>query len=108
VPSGRHGGHGASDYVEPGSAVPYVGTRVSFLDRSDGVTTLAAVFHDLVYLQVDGGLSDDAVNLLSPYVGPSKTGFSFNTPAIQDDRAFQLCCALFGRDPQNPKFHRGR
>ncbi len=75
----------------------------SFLNHADGVTTLAAVFHDLVYLQVDGGLSADAVNLLKPYVGPSKTGFSFNTPAIQDDRAFQLCCALFGRDPQKPE-----
>jgi len=79
----------------------------SFLDHADGVTTLAAIFHDLVYLQVDGGLPADAVTLLSPYVGPSKAGFSFNTPAIQNDRAFQLCCALFGRDPEKPEIPAG-
>ncbi len=70
-----------------------------FLDRADEVTALAAIFHDLVYLQVDKGLPGDAVALLAPYVEINGKEVRFTEKARTGDRDFALCCGVFGRDP---------
>jgi hypothetical protein len=69
----------------------------SFLDGADALTVLAAVFHDLIYWQIDGGLPDEAAALLAPYVD---TGG--RTPRLKPDAAgegFDDCAALFGFRP---------
>ncbi len=70
-----------------------------FLDQADEVTTLAAIFHDLVYLQVDKGLPGEAMALLAPYIEINGKDVRFTEAARTDDRDFALCCGIFGRDP---------
>jgi len=69
-----------------------------FLDSDDPVVALAAVFHDLVYLQVDEGLPSPLEDLLAPFLQIEGTKVRFLPPA-RESKEFQLCCTLFGRDP---------
>jgi hypothetical protein len=69
--------------------------------ESDPVFTLAALFHDIIYLQVDGGLPGEVLELLLPYVRIEKTNVSFISP-VPDSRLFFLCCDLFNKDPSRP------
>ena len=69
--------------------------------ESDPVFTLAALFHDIIYLQVDGGLPAEVLELLLPYVRIEKTNVSFISP-VQDSKLFSLCCDLFNKDPSRP------
>ena len=70
----------------------------SFLDSPDPIVALAALFHDLVYLQVDAGLPTPLTDLLKPYIRIEGTRVVFLPPAVES-REFRLCCSLFGRDP---------
>lgn len=68
-------------------------------DPSDPHVTLAALFHDLVYYQVDSGFSADIAPLLDPYVKITPEGVQIKDPIPQDARAVWGCMAIFGFQP---------
>lgn len=59
--------------------------------------TLAALFHDLVYYQVDDGFDEEVGALIAPFirVAPDKS-VSLATDVSADSRAFHGCCVVFG------------
>ena len=66
---------------------------------NDPHTTLAALFHDIVYYHVDRGFSDAIGALLKPYISIEPDGVRLRTDVPTDDRAFHGCCAVFGCSP---------
>lgn len=71
-----------------------------FMEQSDALASLAAIFHDLVYIQVDEGLPPDTETIIGPFVEWNGTDFLFR-PCAAEDRDYRFCCALFGKDPQD-------
>lgn len=66
-----------------------------FMDGADDIAALAAVFHDLVYIQVDDGLPSDAHRLLEPYILWAD-GKAVLRDVVTTDRDYELCRRLFG------------
>lgn len=66
-------------------------------DPSDPHGTLAALFHDLVYYQVDDGFEPEVETLLQPFVvfNPDRS-LALASGAARDARAFHGCLAVFG------------
>lgn len=72
-----------------------------FLDGADPETVLAAVFHDLVYYQIDDGLPPDLRGLLGRYLRREESGLFLEGPSGEANVAYRLCLAVFGfRDGQ--------
>lgn len=70
-----------------------------FLDGADAVTTLAAIFHDLVYRDVDGGVPPELDELLSAYaVFPDSGPPVLKVDAAKGSWESALCLALFGEE----------
>jgi hypothetical protein len=69
-----------------------------FLDGADAETVLAAVFHDLVYFQIDDGLPPDLAGLLSAYVRVDGRSVRLSDGGGTDDAAYRLCLGIFGFD----------
>ncbi len=67
-----------------------------FQEGADAITMMAAIFHDVIYRQVDGGLPPETESMLSPFLidEGGRTRLSF--AAGSGDRAFELCCRVFG------------
>jgi hypothetical protein len=65
-------------------------------DESDPHVTLAALFHDLVYYQVDRGFSADIGDLLEPYVLAEDSSLRIRDDIAESDRAFNGCAGVFG------------
>jgi len=59
---------------------------------------LAAIFHDVVYYQLDGGFPQQACALLEPVVRNENGVLVLNAMA-KHDRALQLCAGIFGFKP---------
>lgn len=59
---------------------------------------LAAIFHDVVYYQLDGGFPQQAAGLLEPVVRNDDGALVLN-PIERRDTALQLCADLFGFKP---------
>jgi hypothetical protein len=57
--------------------------------------TLAALFHDLVYYQVDQGFVPQVASVLQPRIAASDGGLRITSDA-QDDRLLSLTMAVFG------------
>jgi hypothetical protein len=70
-----------------------------FLEGADPQTALAAVFHDLIYYQVDEGLSPEIDALLSPSLQREGEGLFVIDKPPQGDWELALCLALFGLSP---------
>jgi hypothetical protein len=71
------------------------------LDLSPGLgphQTLAALFHDVVYCQVDGGLTRRAHPILAPLLVIEPDGFSLK-PSSAKDRLAAMCLDLFRFKP---------
>jgi hypothetical protein len=71
------------------------------LDLSPGLDprqTLAALFHDVVYCQVDGGLTRRAQPILSPLLVIEPDGLSLK-PSSAKDRLVAMCLDLFRFKP---------
>lgn len=60
--------------------------------------TLAALFHDLVYYQLDGGFPQQTTSLLQDVVRTEADGLVLQ-PVASDDRAVALCMGVFGFTP---------
>lgn len=68
-------------------------------DPEDPHVTLAALFHDVVYFQVDQGFSDEIGSLLEPYLDMREGEIRISAQVAPDDRAFHGCAAVFGVAP---------
>jgi hypothetical protein len=70
-----------------------------FIDGSDYITALAAIFHDLIYYQVDNGLPAELSDLLNDYVTLEKDGIHVREDLPVDNKAFQALCVIFCIQP---------
>lgn len=70
-----------------------------FIDGSDYLTALAAIFHDLVYYQVDNGLPASLANLLEDHVAIQADGIHVREGLPVDDKAFIALCSIFNVPP---------
>lgn len=68
-------------------------------DPTDPHVTLAALFHDVVYFQVDHGFSREIDELLEPYIEVEASEVRVSRNIAPDDRAFHGCAAVFGVQP---------
>ncbi|MDA3951791.1 MAG: hypothetical protein PF508_21470 [Spirochaeta sp.] len=62
-------------------------------------TTLAAIFHDIVYYQVDNGFLPEIAEILAPYVEVRDGAVYTRRDIAPTDRAFHGCAAVFGFVP---------
>lgn len=65
-------------------------------ENSDSQTVLAAIFHDLIYYQVDDGIQPMVRDLVLSVVEPSGAGMRLRADLPQSDAMFHLCRKLFG------------
>lgn len=69
-------------------------------DPDDPHGTLAALFHDLVYYQVDEGFEPEVGTMLQPYIVTDPGGaVSLARDIPADNRPFWGCCSVFGFAP---------
>ena len=61
--------------------------------------TLAALFHDIVYYQVDQGFTNEIKEIIDPYINISNGTITLNEKIDPSDRAFFGCAAIFGFSP---------
>lgn len=60
------------------------------------VEVIAALFHDLVYVQVDSGIHVNLARYLVPYIHETPKGLVIELADPQVDEPLQLCLSLFG------------
>jgi hypothetical protein len=65
------------------------------VDPGNPYMTLAALFHDLVYYQVDHGFIPQVAEALDPSVEPQDGGLRLRPGVQQNDRELLLCMAVF-------------
>ncbi|MBI9108774.1 MAG: hypothetical protein JEZ04_18680 [Spirochaetales bacterium] len=65
-------------------------------DPSDAHSTLAAIFHDIVYFQVDDGFHKEIEEILKPYILIDNNTISIRKKIRDTDRAFHGTAAIFG------------
>ena len=68
-------------------------------DPSDAHGTLTALFHDIVYFQVDEGFLDDIKEILNPYIIVRHGTVRIREHIEDDDRAFFGTASVFGFCP---------
>ncbi len=71
----------------------------SLADDDDPHLTLAALFHDLVYFQVDQGFGPSVGEILDPYLSIENGVVSLAESVSESDRAFYGSSAVFGFTP---------
>ena len=64
--------------------------------QANPVQSLAAVFHDLVYYQVDAGFAPNIRAIISPYLHEQDSKITLVEAVSQDDRLFWLTVETFG------------
>lgn len=67
------------------------------LESGQPIRNLAALFHDLVYFQVDRGFSPTIAELLSPFLVPQEDGFLLAPAEAWQERPLRLLLRVFGR-----------
>jgi len=67
--------------------------------EDDPVAVLAALFHDIVYCQVDQGLDGQIRTLIQPYLEPAGEGYRIKSTALAESGSLQLSMAIFGFGP---------
>ena len=68
-------------------------------DPEDPHSTLAAIFHDTVYFQVDDGFHEDIRKILDPYIVVNDKTVQINDNIDLSDRAFYGTASVFGFVP---------
>ena len=71
----------------------------TFVDMNDPIRNLAALYHDIVYFQVDMGFSPQIWEMISPYVRQHNTEFFVAENLSQDDRLVELILDVFDLEP---------
>lgn len=69
----------------------------SLLDEENPLQVLAALYHDIVYYQVDLGFLPQIQQIIFPYIVEQTDGFLLVNPVDVDDKLFQLTLSVFGR-----------
>ena len=68
-------------------------------NASDPIQSLAALFHDIVYYQVDRGFSPEIYHCISPYILEVEGEIWLVEGQGQNDRLFRITTDLFGFSP---------
>ena len=67
----------------------------TFVDPADPIRTVAALYHDIVYYQVDMGFSPQILDLISPYVRHENGEFYVADSLPDNDRLVMLTLDVF-------------
>jgi hypothetical protein len=69
----------------------------------DAIEVIAALFHDLVYVQVDQGISVNISRYIAPYIKEDRGQLVIlECPELQEDVIFTLTTMIFGFRPGQP------
>lgn len=68
---------------------------LGFVDPQNPIQTLAGLFHDIVYYQVDQGFLPEILEIISPYIQQESDTFTIRRTA-PDDWQFNLAAEVFG------------
>ena len=71
----------------------------SLTDGSNPLISLAALYHDVVYFQVDRGFSPEITELVTPYIQQKEFDFHIVDTVHPNDRMVILTLQLFGFKP---------
>ncbi|NCP86666.1 MAG: hypothetical protein CO094_00695 [Anaerolineae bacterium CG_4_9_14_3_um_filter_57_17] len=71
----------------------------SFIDPEDPIRTLAALYHDIIYYQVDMGFSPHLWKIISPYVQQRASEFFLCKPIAAADEIAHLTLEVFDLNP---------
>jgi len=70
-----------------------------FVEPSDPIRTLAALYHDLVYYQVDRGFLPEIRKIISPHIQENDGSIILSDGTGLNDRLFQISLDLFNFNP---------
>jgi hypothetical protein len=77
-------------------------------NASDPIQSLAALFHDIVYYQVDSGFSPEIYHCIAPYILEVEGEIWLVDTQDPDDRMYHIALELFGFSPgQRLYIHQG-
>jgi hypothetical protein len=71
----------------------------NFVDSDDPIRSLAALYHDIVYYQVDMGFAPEVWKIISSYVEQRYGEFFITETISPDDRMTTLTLDIFGMKP---------
>ncbi len=72
-------------------------------EGGDAIEVIAALFHDLVYVQVDQGVSVNISRYISPYIKQDREQLVIlEIPELQEDTIFKMVTMLFGFQDGQP------
>ena len=71
----------------------------NLVDEEDPIQTLAALYHDIVYYQVDLGFLPQIHSIISSYIREQSGSFLLADPPSPGDELYSLTLAVFGRQP---------
>jgi hypothetical protein len=68
-------------------------------DASNPVQALAALFHDVVYYEIDQGFTPQIQTVLAPYIRVGETIRLVEEAPVEDDEVFYMTLDVFGFEP---------
>lgn len=71
----------------------------TFVDTTNAVRSLAALYHDIVYFQVDMGFSPQIWELISPYIRQHNSDFFVAENVSLEDRLVMMTLDVFNLSP---------
>jgi len=71
----------------------------NLIDEENPIQTLAALYHDIVYYQVDQGFLPQIRLIISPYILEQSGSFLLVKSPVSDDALFNLTLVIFGMQP---------
>lgn len=71
----------------------------AFVDSNDPISTLASLYHDIVYYQVDMGFAPHIWELISPYISQINGDFCVSDKISTDDHLTLLTLEVFSLRP---------
>jgi len=71
----------------------------TFVDPTNAILSLAALYHDIVYFQVDMGFSPQIWDLIAPYVRQQNSDFFIAENLLPEDRIVFLTLDVFDLHP---------
>jgi hypothetical protein len=73
----------------------------SFTSAADPIQSLAALFHDIVYFQVDEGFIPEIQEIIAPFIQQDGDQISLKSLLPEEDRVLQLTLEVFNFSPGN-------
>jgi hypothetical protein len=67
----------------------------AFVDSDEPIRTLAALYHDIVYFQVDMGFSAEIWDIISPYIRQERGEFYVSDSIPEDDEPVRMALDVF-------------